>query len=84
MGRTFRMLQNSKFFCTRCGKEGIPIIRKQGQERKAGHLKKLYCIYCQEEVNHAEIKDENYTYNDFLNDYNSGYFHDNKLDILEK
>lgn len=72
--KAFRLAQRSRFFCTRCGKEGIPIPRMQGQERKAGHLKKLYCIYCREELNHAEIKEEGYTYQDFMEDFENGVF----------
>ena len=46
----------SDFYCTECGRKGIPIIRIAGKEREAGHLKKLYCLYCQKETNHAEIR----------------------------
>jgi hypothetical protein len=65
----------SHFFCTKCGNEGIPVQRKKGQERSGGHLKKLYCIYCKEEVNHVEIKEnDNYTYEDFREEYELGRF----------
>lgn len=67
--------QESKFYCTCCGKQGIPVRRKMGQERKAGHLKKLYCLFCNEETNHAEIKNEgNYTYEDFREEFEAGRF----------
>ena len=36
----------SKMYCCNCGKEGLPIARKAGRYREAGHLKKLYCIHC--------------------------------------
>ena len=29
------------FYCTSCGKKGIPIVRKAGAGRESGHLKKL-------------------------------------------
>ena len=48
---------SSRFFCTQCGREGIPIQRKKGSQKERGHLKKLYCIYCNEQVNHVEIKE---------------------------
>lgn len=68
---------SSRFFCTACGKEGMEIPRKNGQQREAGHLKKLYCIYCKKEVNHAEIKENgNYTIEDFKREFNSGVFVD--------
>lgn len=74
MAKTYQTV-SSQFFCTKCGKEGLPVRRKMGQERAAGHLKKLYCLYCKEEVNHVEIKDKGkYTYNDFLEEFNSGRF----------
>ena len=55
MPKVYQM-KTSRFFCTKCGREGLPVHRKKGQERKGGHLKKLYCIYCKEEVNHIECK----------------------------
>ncbi len=57
----------SKMYCCNCGKEGLPIIRKPGQYREAGHLKKLYCIYCEKEWNHAEVRSiySDYNYEDF-------------------
>ena len=56
----------SRMFCCNCGKEGIPITRKFGHYRNAGHLKKLYCIYCGKEWNHVEIRPySSYNYNDF-------------------
>ena len=57
----------SDFYCTRCGRQGIPIPRKKGAEREAGHLKKLWCLYCKEEINHVECKPySHYTHEDFL------------------
>lgn len=58
---------NSDFYCTKCGKKGIKIIRQEGRNRKAGHLKKIYCLNCKEEVNHVEVKPfSQYDYKDFL------------------
>ena len=58
----------SKMYCTCCGNEGIPIPRKNGSYREAGHLKKLFCINCDKIVNHVEIRPvgTKYTYEDFL------------------
>lgn len=66
----------SNFYCTKCGNKNFNVYRKKGQERKGGHLKKLYCIYCKEETNNAEVKenDPNYTYEDFLEEFESGRF----------
>lgn len=77
MAKTYTPI-TSKFYCTKCGEEGIPVNRKKGQERKSGHLKKLYCLHCQEETNHVEIKecDNNYTYQNFKAEFDSGCFVD--------
>ena len=44
------------FYCIQCGNRGIPIVRQRGHEHSKGHLKKLYCIYCKEEINHFECR----------------------------
>lgn len=66
----------SDFYCTRCGRQGIPIARRLGAEREAGHLKKLFCLNCKAEVNFCEIKHgaTRYTYQDFLLEYENGNF----------
>ena len=65
-------MKTSNFYCTKCGKQNIPIQRNDGREREGGHLKALWCLFCNERVNAVEIKemDTNYTYNDFLNEFN--------------
>lgn len=84
MARNYQMTQ-SRFFCTKCGREGIPVNRKKGQQRKGGHLKKLYCLYCGEEVNHAEIREVGgYNIDDFQQEYNLGRFVDgNRIAIKD-
>lgn len=67
----------SDFYCTKCGKRGIPIVRKTNQQREAGHLKKLFCLYCKESVNHVEIRSYgSYIYDDFLEEFELGRFVD--------
>lgn len=44
------------FYCTCCGKKGLVLPRSASKQRENGHLKRLYCIYCQKVVNHMEIK----------------------------
>lgn len=64
----------SDFYCCKCGRKGIPIARQVGKEREPGHLKKLFCLYCQDEVNMVEIKPKGkYTLTDFWIEYE----HDN-------
>lgn len=56
----------SEFYCVECGNKGIPIIRKKGKEREAGHLKRIYCLKCGREWNHVECKPfTHYTKEDF-------------------
>ncbi len=65
----------SEFYCTKCAKRGIPIMRKPGKQKEPGHLKKLFCLNCGEEVNHVEIKPfGGYTYEDFKEEYDLGRF----------
>lgn len=65
----------SRFFCTECGNEGVPCFRNGGQQRKSGHLKKLYCTHCKAEKNFVEIKDKGeYRYEDFLEEFRCGRF----------
>lgn len=46
------------FYCIQCGKKGIPLPRTDGFRREKFHRKKLYCIFCKEEVNHIECSSE--------------------------
>ena len=67
----------SEMYCTKCGKKGIPIPRKNGKFKKSGHLKKLYCVYCGAEENHVEIRpiyDGDYKYEDFKFEMRYGNF----------
>lgn len=72
----------SDFYCTKCGLKNFPIIRTIGGERESGHLKKLFCIHCQQEVNMVEIKPKGkYTLNEFWLEYEYGNFdeHQNRI-----
>lgn len=75
----------SDFYCTKCGRKGIPIVRRAGQQREAGHLKKLFCLYCQEETNHAEVRPFGaYNVEDFREEFELGRFVDGqKIPIAE-
>ena len=46
------------FYCIKCGHKGIPLSRKQGYQHGRFHRKKLFCLYCQQEVNHIECKND--------------------------
>ena len=71
-----RLITDHEFYCCKCGQKGLPIVRTAGTEREAGHLKKLYCLYCGTERNFCEInpKATKYTYDDFLLEFNYGNF----------
>ena len=77
MARQFKTEAPSDFYCTKCGQKNLlTVTRKQGQAREPGHLKKLYCFHCKDEINHAEVRENNmnYTYEDFYNEFNLGRF----------
>ena len=44
------------FYCLQCGRKGIPLARKEGRQHKSFHRKKMYCVFCKEELNHIECK----------------------------
>lgn len=70
-----RNLTLSEFYCCQCGYKGIPIFRKQGRERPSGHLKKLFCLHCQQEQNFIEIRDgSRYKMKDFQIEFEYGNF----------
>ena len=68
----------SEFYCTQCGNKGIDIWRRKGAEREAGHLKKIFCLTCNKETNHAECKSyTKYDYQDFKTEFEYGNFDTN-------
>ena len=74
---------DNDFYCTKCGTKGIPVVRQKGREREVGHLKKLWCLNCQQETNHAETNSfGSYTYADFLLEFNFKNFDENGNRIL--
>lgn len=73
--KNLRLNNFSDFYCVNCGKKGIPIVRREGKHRELGHLKKLYCFYCNSEQNMVEIiSGSRYTLEDFLIEFNNGNF----------
>lgn len=76
--KNIRKAKLSDFYCTSCSNKGVPIFRVSGQEREPGHLKKIFCIFCQREVNMVEIKfNGKYTLDDFWIEYNYHNFDEN-------
>lgn len=77
MGKTKdpRTYNFSDFYCTQCSCKSVPIVRKAGQQRETGHLKKLYCLHCQKETNHVEIRyPSKYTLDDFWIEFTHNNF----------
>ena len=73
--KNIRNIALSDFYCTCCGCKGIPIFRISGQEREPGHLKRLFCLNCQKEVNMAEVRHVGkYSLEDFWIEYTYGNF----------
>ena len=87
MARQFKTEAPSDFYCTKCGQKNLlTVTRKHGQAREPGHLKKLYCFHCKDELNHAEVRENNlnYTYENFKQEYETGRFIDgNRVPITE-
>ena len=66
-----KLITDNEFYCCICGSRGIPIVRRKGAEREAGHLKKLFCLNCGKETNHAECRPwSGYTREDFMTEFN--------------
>lgn len=66
----------SDMYCTQCGHKNIPVQRKIGREREPGHLKKMWCMYCNKEVNMVEVREfgSGYTVEDFYWEFENGNF----------
>lgn len=70
-----KVVISSEFYCCKCGNKGIPIPRKKGAEREAGHLKRVFCLKCQQEWNHVECKPySHYSHEDFLIEFENNNF----------
>lgn len=79
-----RGMFTSDFYCTKCGRKGIMLMRSPSSRREPGHLKNLYCPFCKEEVNHAEIRPfGKYTYEVFKQEYDLGRFVDGKREEVK-
>lgn len=74
----------SDMYCTQCGRKNIPVRRNAGKEREAGHLKNMYCIYCNKETNMVEIRDfgRGYTIIDFELEYTYHNFNEDGSRVM--
>ncbi|MBR4605045.1 MAG: hypothetical protein IKO41_02300 [Lachnospiraceae bacterium] len=77
-----KMEKDHEFYCTICGNKGIPVCRT-GRVRETGHLKKLYCLFCNRETNHAEcISGTGYDSEMFQKEKEAGNFNSEGTRIL--
>ena len=49
----------SYFICSKCGKS-LPLPRNRSLKRKKGHIKTLYCVFCNKETDTLETRDGDY------------------------
>ena len=61
------------FYCMKCGNKGIPLSRNIGHQRSKFHRKKLYCVYCKQEVNHIECRNT-MEVNKFKEEFSNGLY----------
>lgn len=81
MGRRACYTEHS-FYCIKCGQKGIPLMRKRGHQRPNHHRKKLYCVFCKEEVNHVECSTMAEVY-DFKERFELGEYKEEALASVE-
>lgn len=61
------------FYCMKCGHKGIPVQRKINHKHGKHHRKKLWCMYCKEEVNHIECRNDQEV-KEFLENFKAGLY----------
>lgn len=60
------------FYCINCGNH-IPLPRKLNKQREKFHRKRLYCPFCNQEINMVEVR--NFAEKEkFLEDFRNGVF----------
>lgn len=81
MGRRSSININS-FYCLNCGNKGLDLPRKTSLQHGKFHRKKLYCIYCKEEVNHIECKTPE-DIEEFKKNFENGVYKDEAKESLD-
>lgn len=66
-------MSSHDFYCMNCGNKGIPLSRYVGHQHAKFHRKKMYCIFCKQEMNHVECRNM-MEVNKFKEDYANGVF----------
>lgn len=68
-----KRVEEHRFFCLNCGREGIPIQRRLSLRKENNHRKRLYCPWCKMEINHIECQTE-FEIQDFKKHFENGEF----------
>lgn len=76
------MNEVSNFYCIRCGKRGIPVLRNGARLRKSFHRKKLYCPHCKCYINHIECRTDEDA-EQFKEDYKNGMYESEAAESVE-
>ena len=69
------------FYCLKCGKPTVPVVRKTAKKREKFHRKRLWCCNCKMEINCVEIT----SYEEkeiFMEAFNNGEFKDEAAESL--
>ncbi len=74
--------EEHKFWCINCGRPGIPVRRKVGFQHSKNHRKKLWCPWCQVEINHVETKNLDQEFK-FREEFENGCFRDEAQESLD-
>lgn len=74
--------ENHDFYCMNCGRKGIPLSRRVSLQHGKFHRKKLYCIYCKEEVNHIECRTPEEV-EEFKENFENGVYKDEAKESLD-
>ncbi len=70
-----KMIFDQEFYCTRCGKKGIPLGKEIEKTEEEGRLQRLFCFSCNKETNHAEVvRGSRYDKKIFIDELKSGNF----------
>ena len=76
-----RNFESHDFYCVNCGRKALSLPRNRGYRHSTFHRKRLYCVFCKQEVNMVECKDEFET-RDFLDVFEQGYFKEEAKESL--
>lgn len=66
-------MEQRDFYCIKCGRKGIPLIRQPNKLKEKFHRKKLYCPWCRVYINHVEVRNQ-WEADEFKKLFADGYF----------